>query len=140
MIARSARVLAAGTALLLGAGCTLFTAADDGLRVFYTPRDLGPPGEVDWPTRPSVFGGATVVVRGAMVAPCGAVVSRAERTGTTVTIRITSVDDSRTCPAAQYLQPFEAELTGLRPGTWDIHLAITSVAPVVPTRVVVRAP
>lgn len=140
MTRHGVRLALGALALVASAGCTLFTASDDALRVYYTPRDLGPPGEVDWPTRPSVFGGATVIVRGAMVSPCGAVVSRAERAGTTVTIRITSVDDSRACPAAQNLQPFEAELIGLRPGTWDIHLDITSVAEVRPTRVAITPP
>ncbi len=126
---RPLRSRPAASALALAlAGCTLVTGADDSLHVFYTPMDRDVPGEVNWPERPNVFGGATVLIRGAMVSPCGAVDSRAERFGGVVTVRITSLDDSRSCPAAMFLQPFEAEVTGLKPGQYEIRVEITSVA------------
>jgi hypothetical protein len=130
------RVCAATAATWLAVGaaaCSLSLGPDDSLRVFYTPMDRDLPGEVNWPEHPTIFGGATVLIRGAMVSPCGAVDSRAERVGAVVTVRIASLDDTRRCPASRYLQPFEAEVTGLRPGRYEIRVDITSVAPVKPT-------
>ena len=133
-VSRRARAVFAASLVGLGAaGCSLTLGPDDSLRVFYTPMDRDVPGEVNWPEHPTIFGGATVLIRGAMVSPCGAVESRAERAGAVVTVRITSLDDSRHCPAAQYLQPFEAEVIGLQPGRYEIRVEITSVAPVKPT-------
>ncbi len=129
--------LAASVLTLVLAACTLVTGADDSLRVYYTPMDRDVPGEVNWPERPTVFGGTTVLIRGAMVSPCGAVDSRAERAGRVVIVRITSLDDRRGCPAAMYLQPFEAEVTGLKPGLFEVRVEITSVAPSHPTVVTV---
>ncbi|MBI3793058.1 MAG: hypothetical protein HY275_19570 [Gemmatimonadetes bacterium] len=126
-------------ALVAATGCAAPTDPSSGLRVYYTPMD-DIPGQVDWPERPSVFGGATVVVRAAMVSPCGAVVSSATRSGATVVVRIESVNDTRSCPAAAFLQPFEAEVTGLPPGQYEIHLAITSVKAVSPSVITISAP
>ena len=130
----------AGVAWLATAGCTLRTDPGDELRVYYTPMDRDVPGEVDWPERPNVFGGISVLVRGAMVSPCGSVVSRAARSGQVVTVQIVSTDDSRGCPASRFLQPFEAEVTGLRPGQYEVRLRITSVKAVAPTLVTISAP
>ncbi len=126
--------------VLAGAGCTFTLEPGDDLRVYYSPMDRDLPGEVNWPERPNVFGGRTVLIRGAMVSPCGAVVSRAALVGRTVTVQITSVDDSRSCAAARFLQPFEAEVTGLPAGAYRIRTVITSVAAHDDVEAVVTAP
>ncbi len=118
-----ARFMLPVAAILLN-GC-LFGTDPTPVAVRINELDLTAEERAAWPTDPVVESGQSPIVRGMVSLACAGLAAAAERQGLQVKLWLSRDPPEPICLAIPYPpQPFEVELLGLPPGTYDLSIEI----------------
>ena len=117
------RLVSSGAVVLL-TGC-LFGTDPIPVAVRINDLELTAEERAAWPTDPVVESGHALIVRGKVLVACHGLAASAERQGLQVALQLFLARPDVLCLAIPYSpQPFEIELVGLPPGTYDLRIEI----------------